>query len=105
MGLILDTTILIASDRRGGSVRTMLTPIRSRFGEIDIALSAVSVVEFTHGIFGARTPADQNRRRIFAEEAFHELVVHPLTLEIGQLAGRIEGEQAAKASALPSRIL
>ena len=35
------------------------------------------------------------RRRVFAERAFRYLVVHPVTLEIALLAGRIEGEQAA----------
>jgi tRNA(fMet)-specific endonuclease VapC len=65
-------------------------------GEIDIALSAVSVVELTHGIYRAKTEADRERRRVFAEEAFHDLIVHPVTLQIAQLAGRIEGEQAAQ---------
>ena len=40
-------------------------------------------------------PTD-TRRRVFAEGVFHGLIVHPMTLEIAQLAGRIEGEQAAK---------
>lgn len=96
MGLILDTNILIASDRRRGTVTSMLTPIKARFGEIDIAISAVTVVEFTHGIFRAKTPEDRSRRRIFAEQAFQELLVHPVTFEIAQLAGRIDGEQNAK---------
>jgi predicted nucleic acid-binding protein len=28
-------------------------------------------------------------------EPFHDLIVHPITLQVAQLAGRIEGEQAA----------
>lgn len=35
------------------------------------------------------------RRCAFGAEVFEILVVYPLTLEIAQLAGRIEGEQAA----------
>jgi predicted nucleic acid-binding protein len=65
-------------------------------GEIDVALSSVSAVELTHGIYRARTDADRVRRRVFVEGVFHDLITHPLTLEIAQLAGRIEGEQAAK---------
>ncbi len=34
----------------------------------------------------------------FVEGVFHDLIVHPLTLAIAQLAGRIEGEQAASAN-------
>ena len=67
---------------------------RSR-GEIDIALSAISVVELTHGIYRAKTDGDRTRRQHFADGVFHDLIVHPVSVEIAQLAGRIEGEQAA----------
>lgn len=53
-------------------------------------------MELTHGIYCARSDADRDRRRVFVEGVFHDLIVHPLTLGIAQLAGRIEGEQAAK---------
>lgn len=59
-----------------------LLPHRTVRGEIDIALSAVSAVELTHGIYRARTDADRTRRRVFVEGVFHDLIVHPLTLEI-----------------------
>ncbi len=49
-----------------------------------------------HGIYRARTQADKDRRRIFVEKAVHDLLVHPLNLDIALMAGRIEGEQAAK---------
>lgn len=96
MGLILDTSVLIAGERRGQGVEDILRHVRAAHGNTDVALSIVSVVELTHGIYRARTDADRERRRIFAEGVFHELIVHPLTLDIAQRAGRIEGEQAAK---------
>jgi predicted nucleic acid-binding protein len=95
-GLILDTSVLIASDRRGESVEDILRQARAAHGEIDIALSAVSAVELTHGIYRARTDSHRERRRSFAEGVFSDLIVHPVSLAIAQLAGRIEGEQAAK---------
>ena len=70
--------------------------MRAAHGEIDVALSAVSAVELTHGIYRARSDADRERRRVFVEGVFHDLIVHPLTLGIAQLAGRIEGEEAAR---------
>jgi len=100
MGIILDTCILIASERRGEAIEDILRTVRATHGEIDIALSTVSVVELTHGIYRARTEADRARRSIFAEGVFQDLIVHPVTLEIAQLAGRIEGEQAAKGIAI-----
>lgn len=39
------------------------------------------------------------RRRIFAEGVFQDLIVHPVSLDIAQRAGRIEGEQAAAVNA------
>ena len=98
--MILDTSILIASERRSEAIEDILRQARATHGEIDIALSAVSVVELTHGIYRAKTDADRTRRRVFAQGVFHGLIVHPLTLEIAQLAGRIEGEQAAKGVAI-----
>jgi predicted nucleic acid-binding protein len=63
---------------------------------MDVALSVVNIVELTHGIYRARTDADLARRQTFVASVLHDLIVHPVTLEIAQLAGRIEGEQAAK---------
>jgi tRNA(fMet)-specific endonuclease VapC len=72
------------------------SPGRGAHGEIDVALSAVSVVELMHGIYRARSDADHDRRRVFVEGVFHDLIVHPLTPGIAQRAGRIEGEQATR---------
>ncbi|MFT4113710.1 PIN domain-containing protein [Silvibacterium sp.] len=96
VGFILDTSILIASERRREPVEGILRRVRALHGEVDVALSAVSVVELTHGMFRARTSEQRERRRIFAEGALQDLIVHPFSLEIAQLAGKIEGEQAAR---------
>jgi hypothetical protein len=45
MGLILDTSILIASERRDEGIEDILRQARALHGEVDIALSTVSVVE------------------------------------------------------------
>lgn len=100
MGLILDTSILIASERRGESIEDILRYVRTSHGEVDIALSAVSVVELTHGIYRAKTEVQRERRRVFAEGVFQDLIVHPVSLEIARLAGKIEGEQAAQGIAI-----
>ena len=96
MGLILDTSVLIARERRGESVAAVLRDARDRLGEFDLGLSTVSVVELTHGIYRARTAQEMERRRSFCESVFDDLILYPVTSEIAQLAGRIEGEQAAR---------
>ena len=96
MGLILDSSLLIASERRGQRVWDILERARASQGETESALSAVTVVELTHGIYRAKSETDSKRRRAFVEELCQAIPVQPVTLEIAQLAGRIEGEQAAK---------
>ena len=95
MGEILDSSVLISGERQGVSVRNILKRLQVEHGEDVYALSVVTVVELTHGIYRAKTSADRDRRRAFSEELRHDMVVHPVTVEIAELAGRIEGEQAA----------
>jgi len=95
MGVILDSSVLIAGERRKENVGEILKRVRTVQGEIDCALSVVTIVEPTHGIYPAKRDADRERRRAFSEELRRDMVVHPVTVEIAELAGRIEGEQAA----------
>lgn len=94
MGLILDTSILIQSERQGEGVGTLLRRTREKHGEVDIALSSITIIELTHGIYRAKLDKDRIRRRTFG--VVRDLLVIPLSVEIAQLAGQIEGEQAAK---------
>ena len=96
MGLILDSSLLIAGERRGQRIWDILERVQAAQGETESALSAVTVVELTHGIYRARSDADSQRRHAFVEELCRAVPVQPVTLEIAKLAGRIEGEQAAK---------
>jgi len=96
MGLILDSSILIASERGGKSVRQILERVRAAQGETEAGLSAVTIVELTHGIYRAKAEADRERRQAFVEELCRDMIVYPVTLEIARLAGKIEGEQAAR---------
>ena len=49
-GLILDTSVLITSERAGRSVVEILKQIRGAFGEIEVGLSVVTVAEIGHGV-------------------------------------------------------
>jgi len=96
MGVVLDSSILIAGERRRDSVSDVLQRVEARCGKTVAALSAVTAVELTHGIYRAKTDADRKRRESFVEELFQAESVHPLTLELARLAGRIHGEQMGK---------
>lgn len=96
MGLILDSSVLIASERRGETVKQVVERVRTAYGNQESALSVISVMELTHGIYRAKTDADRARRKAFSDELSRDMIVHPVSFGIAQLAGRIEGEQAAK---------
>jgi predicted nucleic acid-binding protein len=95
VGLILDTSIVIENERRGGSTDELVRRASFELGEDELGLSAVSVVELTHGIYRSRTVERREQRKTYLAKAFADFRVFPLTLEIAELAGRIEGEQAA----------
>lgn len=96
MGIILDSSILISAERGGEGVGQILKRVRAAHRDTEAGLSAVTIVELVHGIYRAKTDADRERRRLFTDELCRDVAVHPVTLEIAQLAGKIEGEQAAR---------
>ena len=96
MGLILDSSVLIAGERRRESVRQIIQRVHCIHGDQESALSVISIIELTHGIYRARTDSDRTMRRIFTEELVRDMIIHPVYLPIAQLAGKIEGEQASR---------
>jgi predicted nucleic acid-binding protein len=96
MGVILDSSVLIAGERRGDSVWEILERVQAVCGATVAALSAATAVELTHGIYRARTSADRLRRENFVEELYLAVAVYPLTLDVARLAGRIHGEQMSQ---------
>ena len=100
MGLILDSSVLIAGERRNESIREILLQLRSNHGETDTGISAVTIFEPMHGIYRAKAQPDRLRRRAFTEDVCRDLVIYPVTVEIAKLAGRVEGEQMARGISL-----
>ena len=96
MGVILDTSILIAAERAGQSVRQILDDVRVAQGEIDIGLSVVTIAELLHGAYRAVSEARQQRRLEFIEELCRDVPLYPVTLEVVRLVGKIEGQEEAK---------
>jgi hypothetical protein len=50
MGLVLDSSVAIAAERRSLPVEGLLELVRSIIGPTEIALSVVSVMELEHGV-------------------------------------------------------
>ena len=55
MGLVLDSGVLIAAERAARPVSQLLTALAQEFGETEIVLSSISVVELEHGLHRAST--------------------------------------------------
>lgn len=100
MGLILDTTVLVDAERKRVRPEELIRTYRSLFGEVDSALSAISIVELTHGIYRSRDSAQVARRSLYVEAVCVVWPIQPVHLEIAKLAGKIEGQMAARGEVL-----
>ena len=101
LGLVLDSSTVIAAERRKESITDFVDSILRAHGPLDLSLSPVSVAELVHGIFRARTPAASQRRRLYIEELVSLVPVHPVTRQTGWLVGQIQGQEAARGNVLP----
>jgi predicted nucleic acid-binding protein len=95
VGVVLDSSVIIAAERRGHTVREILEQVKAVQGEMEIGISVVTVAELVHGAYRTKTQAQQERRLQFIERLSSDVPVHPVTVEIARLAGRIEGQQEA----------
>jgi len=101
MGLILDSSVVIAAERRGHTVLRILEQIKAHHGEIEIGLSVVSVAELMHGAYRAKAEPDKQRRLTFINRLCNDVPIHSVTVETARIVGRIGAEQAAKGLAIP----
>ena len=95
MGIALDSSVIIAAERRGHTVREILEQVKVAQGEIEIGISVVTIAELVHGAYRAKTQTQQQQRLEFIERLSSDVPVYPVTLDIARLAGRIEGQQQA----------
>ena len=101
MGLILDTSTLVSAERRGHSVSEILQQVQNACGEAEVGLSAVTIVELTHGIQRAKNEGQRQRRQVFVQELRAAMTVYSLTDEIAERAGIISGQEANRGVTLP----
>jgi predicted nucleic acid-binding protein len=96
MGLILDSSVLIASERQGRNARQALAEIAVHAAGEDVAVSVVTLIELAHGVARANTPERKATRRQFLDELMTVLPVHPVTVPVALRAGQIDGENTAQ---------
>jgi tRNA(fMet)-specific endonuclease VapC len=101
LGLVLDSSIVIEAERKGHTVEQLLEQVRQTFGEVEIALTSVTIAELVHGIYRATTSELRQRRRAFIDELKRHVPVHPITQDTAEIIGQISGEQAATGITIP----
>jgi predicted nucleic acid-binding protein len=101
MGLVLDSSVLIAAERTEKPISELLRQIEEQHGETDIIVSTVSVVELEHALYRAKTPAQIQRRRDYLEAIYAAIPLQPFTKEIGQLAAQIDAEAKKSGTVIP----
>lgn len=100
MGLILDSSIVVAAERRGETVERLIERVVGATGDQEAALSSVGLTELIHGLYRAQNPAVRLRRQSFLDELLRDLTVYPYTKETAMLAGKLDGEQQSKGGGL-----
>ena len=96
MGVILDSGVLIARERKGNNARQALAALTPHLAGQDLALSAITLLELMHGAVRADSPARVTARRQFVHELAATLPVHPMTISVALRAGHLDGENASK---------
>ncbi len=96
MGLILDSSVLIAAERKGQNARQALLAISEKTDNTEIGLSVVTVIELAHGAARADSVERATLRGRFIQELLAAIPVYPITVPLALRAGQIDGESTAK---------
>ena len=95
MGLILDSSVIIAGERKGKNARQALAEIARQAPGEDVAVSVITLIELAHGVARANSPERRAVRRQFLHELMAAPPVHPVSAAVALRAGQIDGENAA----------
>ncbi len=101
MGLILDSSIVIAAERQREPVPQLIQRIVSTAGDQRVALSAVGLTELVHAIYRVTNPAQRQNHERFLEDLLADMEVVSYSRETALLAGKIDGQQRAQGITIP----
>jgi tRNA(fMet)-specific endonuclease VapC len=90
MGIVLDSSVLIAAERAAKPVSELLATLEREHGETAIVLSSITVLELEHGLHRAQTAEQMRKRRDYLDTVFAAIPVEPFNREMAQLAAKID---------------
>ena len=73
LGLVLDSSVLIAAERRKRTPAQVIEETVKNVGTVPVILSALTVAEVGHGIFRANTPEIRERRKQHNVDGYTQL--------------------------------
>jgi tRNA(fMet)-specific endonuclease VapC len=95
-GLVIDSGVLIAAERRKLTPEQAIESVRDRIGDVPLVLSPLTIAEIGHGMYRATTPVLRDQRRVFIDYLKAHVPIWPITAATGEIIARIGGEQAAR---------
>ena len=101
MGLILDSSVLVAAERQGQNARQLLTEILKKTKETELGLSVVTLIELAHGAARGDTPRRKSLRLEFIRQLQAALPAHPITASVALRAGEIDGVNQGRGLRIP----
>jgi predicted nucleic acid-binding protein len=87
MGLILDSSVLVTSERQGKNARQTFSAIAGEIGDTEIGISVITLIELAHGAARADNPERKAKRERFIQEVVTAVPVHPVTVSIAIRTG------------------
>lgn len=91
MGLIVDSSVLIAKERAGGGLDDLL----SLFNDEPIALAAITASEILAGVYRSEPSDRRLRRQAYVEEVLTRIAVLPFDLSLARVYARIAAHLAS----------
>ena len=101
MGLILDSSVLIAAEREDKNARQVLTAIAKQIGETEVGISVMTLIELAHGAIRANTLERKLKREQFIGELVSAMPIYLLTVPVALRTGRLDGENQSRGLKIP----
>jgi len=102
VGLLIDSTLLIHAERTGRTPEQLIAAVVDKWGDVELAISAMSAGELFHGCWRADTAARRARREEFVETLLSAIPVVPLGLAIMRIFGEIDARLQARGDTVPT---
>jgi tRNA(fMet)-specific endonuclease VapC len=92
MGIVLDSSVLIAAEREKRPVSRLLSSLEADYAETRFVISSVTVMELEYGWHRAVTPDAAVKRRSYIDEVLAIVPAESFIPEMGVLGAKIDAD-------------